>query len=44
MFRLFQWIRVFMNIFEKIYKEVLDRDDETIDVYKIIKIYDTFLT
>lgn len=33
-----------MNIFEKIYKEGLDRDDETIDVYQIIKIYDTFLT
>lgn len=44
MFRLFQWIRVFMNIFEKIYKEGLDRDDETIDVYQIIKIYDTYLT
>lgn len=33
-----------MNIFEKIYKEGLDRDDETIDVYQIIKIYDTYLT
>lgn len=33
-----------MNIFEKIYKQGLDCDDETIDVYKIIKIYDTYLT
>lgn len=44
MFRLFQWIRIFMNIFEKIYKKGLDRDDETIDVHQIIKIYDTYLT
>lgn len=33
-----------MNIFEKIYKEGLNRNDETIDVNQIIKIYDTYLT